>query len=261
LIGKEPIKTEPMNPNFYFLEKGKKVYYLEGHGADVPHFENKIFIEEMNEFFSKYGIKGKKSLKDIYDFDTNTVEFTVWLRNEDGYYDDEEKDNYKNLDEYTRLLRYLTFLAIKPLGDKEKKMIKATMDKYHLNVFHPDKQKRFTDVEELAKYIESYGLFAKPRPIYHIEPMDKGKLLERLAKYASVMEESYRSTNNANHRQLYLERFHFVVKFLAAVHSGDVVEQEDVLGEEKHCMGWSFLPGQEGARVAEAWTEFLGDMR
>lgn len=246
-----------MNPNFFFLEKGKKVYYLEGHAADNPSYENKIFIEEIVELFLKYGIKGGRTLKDIYEFDTGIVEFSVWLKSDSEYYDDEKKDTYKSLDEYIHLLLDITFCAFKPLGNKEKAVIKEIIDKYHLSIFHPDKQKRFTDVEELAKYIEKHSLFAKSRPINHTEPMNKEELLEKLAKYASVLEESYKSTNNANARPLYTERFHFVVKFLATIHSGDEIKRSVVFEDEKHAMGWSFLPGEEGAKVAEAWAEFM----
>lgn len=87
--------------------------------------------------------------------------------------------------------------------------------------------------------------------------MNKEQLLEKLAKYASVLEESYQSTNNANARPLYTERFHFFVKYLAAIREGDEKTLREVIDAERHSIGWSFLPGKEGAQTEEAWAELI----
>lgn len=87
--------------------------------------------------------------------------------------------------------------------------------------------------------------------------MNKEQLLEKLAKYASVLEESYKSNNNANARPLYTERFHFFVKFLAAICEGNEKTLREIIDAERHSIGWSFLPGEQGAQAEEGWADFI----
>ena len=81
-------------------------------------------------------------------------------------------------------------------------------------------------------------------------------LEDALAEYIHVLTEALGKTNRAEDRPKYEKHLAAAARMFAAIHSNRLQDLSEIIDEESHGYGWSFLSGAEGDLAEAAFVRF-----
>ena len=81
-------------------------------------------------------------------------------------------------------------------------------------------------------------------------------LLDELANYVAVLEQSAEATTHAADRAAYTTHRAVAASMFSPVHNGDLATLRILVAHERRSFGWSYLSGQCGKAAEAAFQRF-----